>query len=103
MDKELANMGNGHLTSVARSAPSARRGRPRGKFTSRDVAFEILAKMKTPMALKDLAQAVLASGKFTSKSPAFAQNLGVAMQSDKRFRKVGRGVQDLLRGYGALQ
>jgi hypothetical protein len=44
------------------------------------------------MELGQLAKAVLASGRFRSSSPVFAQNLGMALRQDPRFRKVGRGL-----------
>jgi hypothetical protein len=44
------------------------------------------------MELGELAKAVLSSGRFRSSSPVFAQNLGMALRQDPRFKKMGRGL-----------
>lgn len=60
----------------------------------RDVAFEMLQKSKGPQPIQKIADQVL-KAKGGRAGANFVQNLGAALQRDRRFKRASRGVYGL--------
>lgn len=88
--KEIAKL----KVELKRSAQSARTT-IRGEGPNvRDVAFEVLQKSRGPQPITVIADAVR-KAKGGSGGANFVQNLGAALQRDKRFKRFSRGVYGL--------
>ena len=60
----------------------------------REVAFEVLQKTKGPQPIQKIAEQVMRA-KGGHAGANFVQNLGAALQRDRRFRRISRGVYGL--------
>ncbi len=79
-----------------RSSAAASTMRGRGPNV-RDVAFELLQKLRGPQPIQKIADQVL-KAKGGRAGANFVQNLGAALQRDRRFKRASRGVYGLRTG-----
>lgn len=79
------------VAHVPRSPAKALRGRGPNV---REVAFGLLKKHRSPMPIQKLADMVIRE-KGGDPGANFVQNLGAALQRDRRFRRMARGVYGL--------
>ena len=70
-------------------------GSARGRGPNiRDLAAETLKRARKPMPLREIASRVL-KAKRSKGGTYFVQNLGIALGSDRRFKRSGRGISTL--------
>jgi hypothetical protein len=60
----------------------------------RDLAHDVLKKSKKPLHIQELAKRV-SRGRRQRSGVMFAQNLGIALGKDRRFKRVDRGIYGL--------
>lgn len=103
VDKRVRRLGTAPTKKVAsrrrkvvkKIAPTKRSIRGRGPNV-RDIAYELMLKVGKPAPIGAIAEGVLAA-KGGPAGANFKQNLGAALNSDKRFKRVSRGVYGLRR------
>jgi hypothetical protein len=86
-----------HLALKSRAGRPAGPGGLRGRGPNvRDAAFKILSRLRRPAPISDLARKVI---KLKRGRPGanFVQNLGAALQRDRRFKRAGRGLYGVRR------